>query len=245
MKHSYLIAAIRGSFTRSIRITLVRIILGVAAIGIGLLGSAGFALSADTTVNAASSSVCKPNTSYALPKAISLTSKKEGLTYVNDGTSYYHVGGANVTAIRNALNQCAPTFNGTGDYLSYTSYAVSWSYTIATGKNNTCTLSDVRVGLRVSQLMPSLLNKTGESKSVQNKWNAFRIALHTHEDGHTSVDIAQAKKLLANLQKLSGSCSSIATSAQQVTTTATNAFVTANHEHDTDTDYGRDQGAVF
>jgi predicted secreted Zn-dependent protease len=223
----------------------IRVVIALSLIGFGLLGSTAASLTYNQTASAAASVVCQPNTTFKLPTPISLSNKPEGLTYVNGGTSYYHVGGSTVTAIRTALNRCAPALDGSGDYLAYTNYTVSWSYAITTGKNNVCTLSNVKVGLHVNQLLPSLLKKTSEPRSIQHKWDTFRIALHTHEDGHTAIDLTQAKGLLSKLQKLSTSCGSVAASGQAVTTRASNSLITANAKHDTDTDYGRDQGAIF
>lgn len=245
MKYQYFTASVRGFFQRALSTPRTSVVLAVVLILLGLGGAVGLTFAGAPTASAGST--CVSNPGYTLPSTLSLSGASNGLTVQDEGVSTYSIGGTSVGAIRDALDSCAPRFNGAnsnGEYLAYTSYALSWQYDTEMLPDGTCTLSNVKVGLHLTQLMPKLTNGA-ISPSLQNRWNSFISGLQEHEDGHKTLDIAKAQGLLSSLTTLRMPCNTIEVSISRTTTSALQGFITANAEHDTDTHYGRDQGAIW
>lgn len=212
---------------------------------VGAIALFGLAFIAAPVANAGST--CQPNQDYALPSPVVLTSTSNGLTVRDEGISTYGVGGNSIEAVREALNTCTPRFMGTntsGEFLAYTSYSLSWDYEIiSTG--SVCHLEDVKVGLRLSQLFPRLINKSTAPSDVTAKWMAFNKGLTEHEDGHKALDVTQASTLLRNLELVSESCDTIQTTVNTIANNATQEIIRVNAEHDTQTNSGVTEGAVW
>ena len=244
VKYQYFAASLRGFFKHAVHTPRVSGLIAGALIILGSAGAIGLNLSSSQPANAGGT--CRPNTAYAIPATLPLESATTGLTVSDDGISVYGVGGDSIGHIRDALNSCAPRFNGmskSDEFLAYTSYAVNWDYSITDRGDGVCTLTNVKVGLHLSQIMPALV--TTSNAGVSAKWGAFHTGLQTHEDGHKTVDITQARALLTSLTTLSAPCADISVEASHVTITALQGFVTANQQHDTLTHHGKDQGAVW
>ena len=206
----------------------------------------GFTLAG--TQPASATGTCQANMTYSVPPILSLTSTPAGLYLQDDGISTYGVGGNSVQVVRDALNMCAPTFIGSSrsaEFLAYTSYALNWAYDKAIQSDGTCRLSNVKVGLHLSQLEPDLLHKATATPELQQKWTSFSASLQRHENGHKLLDIAGAQSLLHSLTNLHAQCASISASAASVTDAVFRSIVSANTAHDTETSNGRDQGASW
>lgn len=246
MKRYAIAASIRGLITRVLSRPHLSGLLGGALVTAALTGLLAFGPAGAEPV--ATGGKCQPNRSYAAPTAVALAGKPAGLVLVDDGAATYGVGGSSIAQVRGALSRCAPGFSGadrTGEYLAYTSYAVDWDYSVVPTGATMCRLTDATVGLRLRQLLPRLMSDGSTPRPVTDKWSGFITGLKEHEDGHKALDVAQAQALLDDLQGLQAPCAQIPARADSLTLAHMAAFVAANRDHDADTGYGRDQGAVW
>lgn len=248
MKYAYFTAPAwqaGGFLQRVLRAPQASAALACTLIILGAFGALGLSLASIEPANAGGT--CRP-AQYSLPATTSLASAASGLSVQDDGVTHYGVGGDSVPAIRSALNSCAPGFTGAsahGEFLAYTSYTLNWDYRIEHLADGTCRATTVKVGLHLSQLQPELINARTVSPSIQKKWSAFEAGLVAHENGHKAIDIAKAQALVTTLGGMKGSCARITAMATSATNAVLNTIVTANADHDSSTDYGRDQGASW
>ena len=202
--------------------------------------STGAVLSAQTNTPA-----CTLGTlAQALP--VNLSARSAGLTRVNQEAGSYALYGTDVATIRSQMLACSPVTKDGQRFAASTEYAMNWSYTIVGNGTGVCSVQNVRVGVAVSQTYPSWQSANQAPASTQAEWNRFITNLHTHEDGHTNLDIEYAERLLQSLQNLPAeSCASIATTANTIALSIIAQLDQANEAYDQTTGHGTTQGAVL
>ena len=168
------------------------------------------------------------------PTAISTT----GPTIVVDAPSYYTFhGGSSASEATTRARQCARQQAALGGYDASTAYAISWSFaTVHTG-GSMCTLTNIRVSMRVAQLLPQATT-SDMPVSEEAIWHASLEQLYAHENQHTSIDQTIATSLYQDLRSLSDSCSTITSRANQLTTAASTALRNQNDAFDAATHHG-------
>lgn len=190
---------------------------------------------------------CTPATSYGLPSRLDLSAVADGLTVVKDPTEYYQIYGRSGAALRRQLASCAPTLGGSagGEYSGETSYSLTWQYAFLLGQN-TCRLTNVRVGLHLNMILPLWRGDTLAANNLKTQWDSFVAGLQTHENGHTDIDRQYATRLMNDLQNLqTDNCTNLASLAQTTIASDTAAINQANDNYDTVTDHGATQGAAL
>jgi len=185
--------------------------------------------------------------SYSGPSALDVSGSQPGVTQVVDATHYYQIYGYTADQARQQITQCAPRLSDNGnDFTGYTSYRLSWLYNYGDNGSGQCTLSNIKVGMHISKVLPSLQLSQYANSAFAAQWQLFAPALDTHEQGHVTLDEQYAAKILTDLQNVPATdCATIS----QVASTLINSDVTllnqANVNYDTQTNHGATQGAIL
>ncbi|QQS19732.1 DUF922 domain-containing protein [Candidatus Saccharibacteria bacterium] len=191
----------------------------------------------------ATSQVCT-GYAYALPAAVALGSAAPGLSQQIDAPTYYTVYGSSVSSLRKAVTNC-PLRKAAGAYHAATAYQLNWAYT-PTVTNGFCSITDVKVGLHVNQLMPAFSPGNAISPEVASAWDSYAHALKTHEDGHAAIDTNYATRLTVALQNLGSiDCNAMTSQVQTVIDSYVAMLDTANELYDAQTNHGATQGAIL
>ena len=134
--------------------------------------------------------------------------------------------------------------SASGSFSGATSYWLGTHYTYQLTPDAQCRLSDIAIGLHVTQILPRW-DGSG-STALGAKWEAYEHNLTLHENGHTTIDIAQAEALLSDLQSMPAMpCDQIAAAANAITNSHIAALNTANDSYDQATGHGSLQGATW
>jgi|GEM_PF-6045497 len=189
---------------------------------------------------------CQPD-SYSGPAAINLATSSSGLTQVVDPIHYYQIYGYTVTQARQQISQCAPRLSSNGeDFTGYTSYRLSWSYDYGSNGAGQCVLSNVKLGMRIGEVLPALQPSNYADTTFTAKWSNFVAALNTHEQGHVALDEQYAAKIMGELQNFQpADCAGIDQTATNLIRSEVVALDHANDTYDTQTSHGATQGAVL
>lgn len=188
---------------------------------------------------------CSTNRAYRAPEAINLAAAQDGLT-INVSEPYtYTVTASSLTGLRSGIANCPIRIQSAGNYHAITARQISWSYGFSQNSVS-CTLTSVRVGLSITQLLPEFAPATGTSQSTINSWNTYHTNLVTHEGGHVDVAKLYAAELVSKLNTLSSTdCSSLKTVAAATVDAQLAALNSTDTGYDTSTNHGATQGAVL
>lgn len=180
------------------------------------------------------------------PQAVSLAATQTGLVRTPKSVGPYTIYGNTVSQITSQMYSCSPVVIGNEHFAGSTDYVMSWNYGIQGNAQNVCTLTDVRVGLAVSQTLPSWQPSATASASVKTQWQRFITNLTIHEDGHAQLDAQYAQTLATTLQTTPATdCNSITTVANARAQAVIAALDRANEAYDAQTGHGRTQGATL
>lgn len=182
----------------------------------------------------------------AKPAAVSLAASQAGLIRTPKTVGNYTIYGDTVAQISNQMYNCSPVVIGGSHFAASTDYVMSWNFNIRGDGNNTCTLTDVRVGLAVSQTYPAWQATGGANATTKASWQRFITNLTTHEDGHAQLDADYAQTLLNTLKSLPPtSCATISSVANSKAQSVIAALDHANEAYDDQTGHGKTQGATL
>lgn len=153
-----------------------------------------------------------------------------------DAPTYYTVGTDNAGQLIDFIHGCARKQPGTSGYDAITSYNMSWAYNVTSTEPNVCKLTDVRVGMRINQLLPTL--DSDRPAAVQTLWQSSSARLYSHEQQHAAIDAGIARSLYGSLTGLRESCQTINQSAERLTQSYVNRLHQDNDEFDAATNHG-------
>lgn len=199
-----------------------------------------------TSIDVAIPKNCIPPT-YNLPSKIDLTNQASGLSQIIDTPKYYQVYGNTSAQIKRQLQQCAPIINGeVSNFGAYTGSNLVWQYSLIQNDGETCSVSNVKVGLHTNMLLPKWGATSSTSNGLASSWQYLINNLTTHENGHVAINQKHAQKLLSDMESVPASdCQSIVTSINAKTAANITALNQANDAYDDQTNHGVDQGAVL
>ncbi|MDO4870932.1 MAG: DUF922 domain-containing protein [Candidatus Saccharibacteria bacterium] len=181
---------------------------------------------------------------HYIPGPIDLTKRPAGLTHLIDSPIYFQVFGRDTTTIQSQIWNCSPNVGKSQVHaISQSHIGISYIPKLIDFKTNTCQLSNIKVGLRNLITLPSWQADNFTSDATKQSMSRFLTGLKTHEDGHTQIDLFFAKKLLAELKKISGPCSSINNSVQNIYQHIKRELDAAQYNYEIETNYGARQGA--
>lgn len=184
---------------------------------------------------------CVPFGPVPAPSAMQLTTP--GLQQLIDTPETYTIYGNDSSQITRQLQKCIPSSIG-GSFSGATSYWLGTHYIYQLTPDAQCHLSDIAVGLHVTQVLPSW--QGSGSPALIAKWEAYERNLILHENGHTVIDISEAQALLSDLQSMPAMpCDQIASAANTITNTHIAALSSANDTYDKSTGHGSLQGATW
>lgn len=189
---------------------------------------------------------CTPD-SYAGTAALDLSSSPAGLSQVVEATHYYQIYGYNAAQARQQITQCAPRLSsGNDDFTGYTSYRLNWLYNYGDNGSGQCTLSNIKIGMHIGEVLPALQLSQYADSGFAAKWQAFVPALDTHEHGHIALDEQYASKILSDLQSFPASdCGTISQAATNLISSDIAVLDQANSTYDAQTNHGATQGALL
>jgi len=160
--------------------------------------------------------------------------------------AHYAVYGDTVDQVDGQMTACSPVHMHGSNFAASTNYAMAWTYNDQSNGDGTCSLSDVSVGVTVSQVFPAWQQTAGAAPGLAASWQAFITNLETHESVFVQSDQAAAANLLSDLQNLPATdCNSITAAVNAKTQADLAALNQANTNYDVGTGYGATQGAVL
>lgn len=181
---------------------------------------------------------------YTQPSAMALSSAPDGYSEIIESPDFYRIYGDTVQDLRQAITSC-PLRKAAGEFHAYTSYQLSWSYT-STVTNGRCYLQKAKVGLHISQYLPTFTAGGSAPALTTTIWENYAHNLYVHEAGHVAIDREYAGKLLVALQKTPATdCAALDDHILTIADIYTTMLTAANELYDSQTDHGATQGAVL
>jgi predicted secreted Zn-dependent protease len=107
-------------------------------------------------------------------------------------------------------------------------------------------VSQVAVGLHLSESFPSWSPSSYDASGLAAKWQTYTTNLQTHEKGHKDMAKQYANDLFNGLKTYPHtSCSTIISAVNQYGNNKVAALQSASDTYDSQTQHGATQGAVF
>lgn len=174
------------------------------------------------------------SSNYTRPAKPSLQS---GLNIEIETPVYYSVGTDSPSELISLVHSCGQKQPNTSGYDASTSYNLAWSYSVSETGGGMCKLSDIRVGIRINQLLPAL--EASRPATVQTMWSTMGNKLYAHEQQHVAIDTNAARSLYTSLGSVSESCQTISNSAQSITQSHVSTLQADNDSLDSTTHHGQ------
>ena len=170
-----------------------------------------------------------------MPPGVSVETKHED----------YAISGASAEAMRSDLARRGPKDDG-GSHHAFTRWFVRWSY-LYDRRPGTCALTDVKVTVAVTFIMPDWTAPPEAPPDLVARWNQYRTRLQRHEDGHREHGLAAAKDVLNDLRKLPAASDRDAMNRRANTrgNDVLEKYKRRDKDYDRDTRHGATQGARF
>ena len=195
---------------------------------------------ASSTVNS-----CSTDKPYLEPALVDLSVAHDGVTVVRSPTFSYRISGQSVQEIRKAIDACSLRSSIAGSYHAITARRIDWSYGF-TQTGDVCSLTNVKIGLNISQLLPDFSPTANTPQSVVDAWNTYHTNLVLHENGHVEVATRYVHELNADLNALGTMpCATLQTQAKSLIDAKLHALNTEDTLYDQQTNHGATQGAVL
>ena len=177
---------------------------------------------------------------FGTPNAIAPASAAPGVTEVTNPPIYYTFRGSTTKAATVAYAAaCAhkqPALGGA--YHGLTSHTISYAYDVSWLNNITCQVTNVRVTLHQSILLPQA-DMTGMPHAAAAEWQATVARLQAHEYEHVAINRQHARSLHDQLASLNGACETLNAQASATAARIIAAMNTANNSLDAHTNHGR------
>lgn len=205
------------------------------------------ALTATPTNSAGSNATCTTVTPlYQGPEPLSLGNDSPVLTKVIEATSYYQVYGDSVPELRRSIDSCPVRATVAGPYHASTARNISWSYSVSQLGDGICALHNPRVGLHVSQLLPTYSPSQSTPAKTVAQWNNYAANLALHEQEHVRLAVTHAERLAASLENMRPmNCELLRSHVDTTIKTALTLLDAQDELYDTQTNHGATQGAAL
>lgn len=189
---------------------------------------------------------CSPGSDPA-PTTIGLGDSDTGVISRVDSNNSYQVYGKSTSEIWSQINRCSPVRSGASGFAGDTSYQLNYVYRYGVGSDGLCRVASAAVSMHISQVFPAWSPATGTPSSTTSAWNSFIAGLHTHENGHVSIDNSYAKQIYnAMISAQSASdCGTLQSSVNSTVKSLQSQLDAANDSYDASTGHGRTQGATL
>lgn len=198
-----------------------------------------------TMVTPKETGTCSTTRTYRAPAIVDLDVAHDGLTAIVSEPYTYTVSAGSLAGLRSGVMNCPIRTQVAGSYHAITARQIAWSYGFSQSGAQ-CTITNVRVGLHITQLLPDFAPKVGTPQSVIDAWNTYHTNLLAHENGHVDVAKRYAADLVAKLNALgTNDCSIIRAQAQTTVTSVLAALNATDIDYDAVTSHGATQGAVL
>jgi predicted secreted Zn-dependent protease len=162
--------------------------------------------------------------------------------------TYYKINGKTAEELRSQMTNVGP-LDGETHVDAKTSWNVTWNFTwhYDTPYQNPCYLTSIHVNTDITYLYPDWINQAEGNPALQTKWKDYLATLDSHEKEHANngkLAGEEIEKALKNLPQMPN-CKVL-----QDTVNETAKKIISQHnewdiKHDTETQYGKSQGAVF
>ncbi len=188
---------------------------------------------------------CTTDRQYLEPANMDLSVAQDGLTTVIDAPYYYNVVASDLPELRSKINDCSLRRSVAGDYHAITARRITWYYGFA-HNGQACRLSEVRVGLHLSLLMPNFVPTEKADTTTKSSWNKYIENLSTHELGHIDRAKNHSQALVNQLNGLTGpDCTKLRITANKVVQAAINTLDADDSAYDAVTNHGATQGTLL
>ena len=163
---------------------------------------------------------------------------------VSESINYYVFGGATVAEMNAQLARLGPK-TAEGSFHAYTSWYVKWNYDYDRS-SGTCGLGPVRTTVTVNYRLPKWARPKAP-RELAVKWDAYAVALRSHEDGHRDIGVEAGRAVARALAQLprQPSCEQLESLADKTGERILQEAQAREVEYDRRTNHGATQGAIF
>ncbi len=158
----------------------------------------------------------------------------------------YVIHGASTEALAAQMDALGPhSADEIAPALTRSDQEASLSY-VSDGDGRACRISDVRVTLAVTIILPVWDIQRAASPALRAEWDRFLGALERHELGHRAIALAGAERLSEALTRLRGrSCDALHTAAEYASRDQAAATRAEQTAYDDSTRHGLNQGTAL
>lgn len=164
---------------------------------------------------------------------------------INDNVETYKIYGATANELRQQMNENGIYDHG-GRFDANTSWYVKWDFHYQDSSVG-CSLSDITVSVDITMHLPEWADKQDANDPLQEQWVRYLTLLRMHERGHRDNGIKAARDIdymLNNLPSMP-SCSTLESEANSKAYSILKEYNAADLSYDSETDHGKNQGAIF
>lgn len=200
-----------------------------------------------TTTNETSIKNCRiAMPAYRPATPLTLTSDSPLLTKVIETPSYYHVYGDKTAELRSSIDSCAIRATVAGPYHASTARNVNWSYSFTQLDGGMCALANPRIGLHISQLLPTFTpTATTQARTIAT-WNSYAANLAVHEKEHVDLAVQHVERLAASMQAVEPMrCELMRSHVDTMIRSAVLILDAQDELYDIQTNHGATQGATL
>jgi predicted secreted Zn-dependent protease len=160
-------------------------------------------------------------------------------------TEHYRVVGASESELRHAL-ETSPLNPDGRRRVGYTQAEIRWQYE-ARARGGKCRVVSVTVTLTVKTTLPQWEPQPGASGALRRSWARFFDALSAHEQGHSDIALAAAKRIEDALWRapMPKDCTGYGPRLDAMANALFDESVREQDAFDQRTDYGAQEGVRF
>lgn len=159
----------------------------------------------------------------------------------------YEVSGANFFELNESMLKNGPFDSASNRrWWGMTHWNIDWKFLYATDSGQ-CRLDKFALTLNGVIDLPEFANREFAAEEVKTKWDSFRSALRTHENGHWRTGIDATNELEKRLLQISPKqdCQMLNQEIEAIGTQVTQEYREVDKQYDLSTNHGVNQGATF
>ena len=157
---------------------------------------------------------------------------------------YYDIHGSTFAQLRADMRRLGPKVDGTS-FVGETRSPMRWSWRTEPLGAGSCSIRDVTVAVNAQITLPRWTPPADTEPGLATEWARFVTALETHEAGHKDISAKAGREIVDRLRGLSGSCSQLATRANDLARVIVERASEQQRIYDATTRHGLTQGTAF
>jgi len=161
-------------------------------------------------------------------------------------TVYYRIEGDMAWDLRRQMDRHGPLDDDGRRWSALTDWHIHWRYRYVRS-NGQCAAGPVTVELEINYTLPNWRPPASAPEELVERWDAYMVALQTHEDGHAEIAAQAAQAVQETMRALPAypTCQALEREADALGESILDDFRQRQAEYDRLTEHGKTQGAHF